>query len=185
VQRELLAFQDDMIYLCQPNAWMDEETIPISVDRVLCPYVETAPVGIIPILYLDSYCCHMMASVVGKIQDIGVEVEHIPGGCTSLCQPVDIGINKPFKDRIRQQWEDWMIAEGLANGTTSPPTREHIVAWVRTAMNNLPAQMIRNAWRHGQYSWFLPVAVLNNEAEHSKEESSEDEDSVACSADNL
>jgi hypothetical protein len=70
-----------------------------------------------------------------------------------------------------------MIAEGLANGTTSPPTREHIVAWVQTAMNNLPAQMIRNAWRHGQYSWFLPVAVLNIE------ESSEDKDSVAGSAD--
>jgi hypothetical protein len=60
-----------------------------------------------------------------------------------------------------------------------------IVAWVRTAMNKLPAQMIRNAWRHGQNSWFLPVAVLNNEAEHSKEESSEDKDSVASSADNL
>jgi hypothetical protein len=28
-----------------------------------------------------------------------------------------------------------MIAEGLANGTTSPPTREHIVAWTQTAMH--------------------------------------------------
>jgi hypothetical protein len=32
----------------------------------------------------------MMSSVVGKIHDLGVEVEHIPGRCTSLCQPVDV-----------------------------------------------------------------------------------------------
>ena len=110
----------------------------------------------------------MMASVVGKIQDSGVEVEHIPGRYTSLCQPVDhIGVNKPFKNRIRRQWEDWIIAEGLANGTTSPPTRENITDWTRIATNSLPAQMIRNAWRHGQYSWFPPAPaaepVVNDE----------------------
>ncbi len=55
---------------------------------------------IIPLLILDSYRCHMMASVVSKIQELGVEVKHIPGGCTSLCQPVDVGFNKPFKSRI-------------------------------------------------------------------------------------
>ena len=48
----------------------------------------------------------MMASAVGMIQDLGVEVEHISRGCISLCQPVDIGVNKPFKNRIREQWEE-------------------------------------------------------------------------------
>ena len=42
----------------------------------------------------------MMGSVVQRIQELGVEVQHIPGGCTSLCQPVNVGFNKPFKDRI-------------------------------------------------------------------------------------
>ena len=46
----------------------------------------------------------MMASVVQKIQELGVEVKHIPGGCTSLCQPVDVGYNKSFKDRLRRLW---------------------------------------------------------------------------------
>jgi hypothetical protein len=66
----------------------------------------------------------MMASVVGTIQDIVLEVGHIPRGCTSICQQVDIGVNKPFKNRLCQQWEDGMIEEGQANGTTSPPSRE-------------------------------------------------------------
>jgi hypothetical protein len=171
VQREFPLYETDMIYLCQQNAWMDEEAMIVWVDHVLRPYIETAPAGVLPILFLDAYRCHMMASVVGRIQDLGVEVEHIPGGCTSLCQPVDIGVNKPFKNRIRGQWEEWMIAEGLANGTTSPPTRQNIIEWTRIAMNSLPAQMIQNAWRHGVYSWF-PVAAAEQppEAQHAADE---------------
>ena len=42
----------------------------------------------------------MMSSVVHKIQDLGVEIEHIPGGCKGLCQPIDVGVRKPFKTRI-------------------------------------------------------------------------------------
>jgi hypothetical protein len=83
---------------------MDEQVMLAWVEEVLAPYVATAPEDIIPLLILDSYQCHMMASVVYKIQKLGVEVKHIPGGCTSLCQPVDVGFNKPFKSCIRKMW---------------------------------------------------------------------------------
>ena len=91
---------------------------------VLKPYVDTAPQNVVPVLFLDSYHCHMMNSAVNVIQDLGVEVEHIPGSCTSLCQPVDIGINKPFKAFLRKASEKWMIDEEIRYGMTSPPTRE-------------------------------------------------------------
>jgi hypothetical protein len=109
---------------------MDEKAIIVWVDEVLGPYVETAPDGVVPIWFLYSYCCHMMATVVTQIHDMGVEVEHIPGGCTFLCQPVDIDVNKPFKNRIRRLWEEWMVAQGLNNNRTSPPTRENITVVV-------------------------------------------------------
>ena len=62
---------------------------------------------------------------IGSADDpgLGVEVKHIPGGCAYLCQPVDGGFNKPFKDGMRQQWLSWMIDEGVIHGTTSPPSR--------------------------------------------------------------
>jgi hypothetical protein len=69
VQLEFPNYENDMIYLCQPNAWMDKEAIIIWVGQVLCPYIETPPAGVLPILFLDSYRCHTMASVVGMIQD--------------------------------------------------------------------------------------------------------------------
>jgi hypothetical protein len=96
---------------------MDKEVMLLWVDQVLGPFVATAPNGVIPILFLDSYRCHMMASVITRIQDLGVEVGNIPGGCTGLCQPVDVGVNKLFKNRIQDQEDAWMIEEGLTNGT--------------------------------------------------------------------
>ena len=52
---------------------------------ILKPYVAIAWEHVIPLLILDSYHCHMMASVVTRIQELRIEVKHIPGGCTSLC----------------------------------------------------------------------------------------------------
>ena len=124
------------------------------VEKVLKPYVESAPESVVPLLLLDSYHCHVMASVVNEIQELGVEVEHIPGGCMYLYQPVDIGINKPCKIHMRHQWEIWMISEGMVKGTTSPPTREQIVNWAKYTNGMISAVNIRNTWKHGQYSWF-------------------------------
>ena len=50
----------------------------------------------------------MMASVTNAIAELGIEIIHIPGGCTGLTQPLDVGINKPFKSRVRVLWEEWM-----------------------------------------------------------------------------
>jgi hypothetical protein len=135
---------------------MDERVLLAWVDEVLKPYVADAPEHVIPILILDSYRCHMMASVVTKIQELGIEVKHIPGGCTSLCQPVDVGFNKPFKDRVSPQWVSWMIAEGVIHGTTSPPTRRDVATWVDRAMAEMKSEVgiICNAWLKRGYEWF-------------------------------
>ena len=93
-------------YACQDRAWMDEAVMLSWVDKVLKPYIQSAPAGIHPIILLDQYRCHMMESVVNKIQDLGCAAEHIPGGCTGLAQPVDVEIGKPFKNRVRFHWED-------------------------------------------------------------------------------
>ena len=124
------------------------------VEKVLKPYVDTVPDNMVPLLFLDSYDCHMMNSVVNVIQDLGVEVKHIPGGCTSLCQAVDMGINNPFKAFLCKAWEKSMINEGIRSGTTSAPTRELIAKWASYTKDQIKELHIRNAWRHEPYSWF-------------------------------
>jgi hypothetical protein len=55
------------------------------VDYVLKPYVATAPVGIIPILFLDSFKVHLLGSVANAIQGLGVELEIIPPAAPVSC----------------------------------------------------------------------------------------------------
>ena len=100
VKREFPKYHEGCVYACQDNTWMDEQVMLQWVEQILKPYVDTAPEDVVPILFLESYRCHIMAFVVNQIQALGVEVEHIPSGCTYLRQPVDIGINKPYKKHL-------------------------------------------------------------------------------------
>ena len=150
VQCEFPMYPKGMIYACQDNAWMDKRVMLMWVD-ILKKYVGTALQHVVPLLFFDSYHCHMMNSVVNAIQDIGVEVDHNPGGCTLLCQPVDIGINKPFKAFLHKAWEKWMIDEGIRYGTTSPPTRELIAKWAVYTKDQIKETHIRNVWRDEPY----------------------------------
>jgi hypothetical protein len=94
-------------------------------------------------------------SVVYKIQELGVEVKHIPGGCTSLCQPVDVGLNQLFKSCIQKMWIKWMIAKGVQEGTTSLPTRHNVAVWVKKAMAQMKEEhwIIKKAWLKAGFEW--------------------------------
>jgi hypothetical protein len=158
---EFATYPADHFYACQKNAWMDERVMLLWAEKVLKPYVATAPEHVIPLLVLDSYRCHMMAPVVQAIQEMGVEVIHIPGGCTCLCQPVDIGFNKPFKTEMRREWTTWMLFEGLSNGengATIAPSRLQISQWVSSVYTHMTtatsADIIKNAWLKTGFEWF-------------------------------
>ena len=80
---------------------------------------------------------------------------HIPAGCTYLCQPVDIGINKSIKTAMREKWEDWMLdGEGMVNGAAKEPTQKIMAEWVLEVYNTIPGQTARNAWMKKDYEWF-------------------------------
>ena len=162
IEREFRNYPEGARYDVQDRAWMDEHTMKKWVDDVLIPYCETAPAGIHPLIILDSYRCHMMKSIVNRIQDAGIQVEHIPGGCTSLCQPIDVGIGKPLKDCLRGVWEHWMLEHDPDTSIFRPPSRELLSGWIVETLRSMPAQLVRNSWCHAEYTYF-PIDNLENE----------------------
>ena len=52
-----------------------------------------------------------------KIADLRVEVQHIPGGTTGLCQPIDIVIRRSFKNLYeisgRTGWASRLCRQGV------------------------------------------------------------------------
>ena len=129
---------------------MDEYVMLAWIDKVLKPYIETAPIRIHPVILLDHYRCHMMEPVVNNIQDFGCAVEHIPGGCTGLAHPVNVGIFKPLKNIVRRHWEDWMLNTGVSNASTKAPSRQRVSQWYIDSLNDLGTNIIKNSWRHGE-----------------------------------
>ena len=139
-------------YAYHENAWMDEACMLQWVNDILKPHVETAPLGVIPVLLFDSYMCHMMGSIVEAINNLEVQVEHIPGGCTALYQPVYVGFNKPFKGRMCKVWEESGINEETSEMNTIH--QQDVACWVSEADWDVPLNVISDSWRHASYNWF-------------------------------
>jgi hypothetical protein len=95
-----------------------------------------------------------MGSVVTRIQMMGIEVLHIPTSCMYLCQPIDVGINKPIKCGLCGKWENWMvIGEGIVDGRAKEPFRKMIAEWLAEVYNNIPEEIGWNAWKKRDYEW--------------------------------
>ncbi|CAG8584364.1 8883_t:CDS:2 [Scutellospora calospora] len=66
----------------------------------------------------NSFKGHLEDSVKKKFRDNGIDLAVIPSGLTSICQPLDVAINKLFKDNLRKEWYLW-IAKGGAGKTAA------------------------------------------------------------------
>jgi hypothetical protein len=47
-------------------------------------------------------------------------VDFIPGGCTSVYQPCDVGIQRPFKSSTKQSYHEDIVEEMLAQLNKDP-----------------------------------------------------------------
>ena len=130
----------------QKKAWMDEEMMNHWNNQVLVSWKMTKPPSVVPILVLDTYCIHMMGTIVNQIQSLGIEVLHIPVGCTYLCQPVDVGLNKLIKCGMREKWEYWMLGSyGIVNRLAKEPSQKQVAEWLLDVYDNVLREMGRNA----------------------------------------
>lgn len=71
---------------------------------------------------MDSARCHLTESVRELYQQ-HTKVAVIPGGITKFLQPLDVGINKPFKDNLKRGWARWMNNVTKAQFTKSGVTK--------------------------------------------------------------
>jgi hypothetical protein len=97
---QTLNLPQQLTFLCQTKAWMDKHAMNKYIDLVLIPWKNAKALGVLPILILDMYSVHVMGNILNHIQTLGIEVMHIPTGCTYLCQSIYVGMNKSIKIRM-------------------------------------------------------------------------------------
>lgn len=118
------------------KAWMREDVMIRWVKEILRPYTQRRQA----LLVMDSFSAHITANVRAELDRINAYPAIIPGGCTSKAQPLDVVINKPYKDRIRKFWTLFMQdrqAQAKDSLTFEGPSRQEAIGWMEAAQNEL------------------------------------------------
>ena len=89
---------------------------------------------------LDSYTAHVTASIKSAIHGTGMDLKFILPGHTSKLQPMDAGLNKPFKDRLRHEVEQVLTTNTLGE----KPTWPIVPHWIDQAWEGITKDMIKN-----------------------------------------
>ena len=50
-----------------------------------------------------------------------------------------------------------MLETGVLNVTSTPPSRQRVTRWCIDALNSMGNEIVQNAWRHSEFSYFENV----------------------------
>ena len=110
------------------------------------------------LLLRDQFCAHKTDKVKDVFKNLKTSQAMISGGPTSVLQPLDVVLNKPFKDRLRKKWLAWMSLEDdkpVTKGRNfKKPSISLVVSWVTSAWEDIPEDMVKKS--------FLKTGVSND-----------------------
>ena len=131
----------------QKKAFMDTDTMRAWLsEQYLSSYLGTTTDYT---LLLDRAPAHIASSLKTLLEPI--HPMFIPGGYTPLLQPLDVGINKTFKDNLRTLYREWqhiqMMNDDIRQSpqTVTPPLHQ-IAVWVAESWRRVSPQTIQNSF---------------------------------------
>lgn len=139
-QRDLFDW-DKAHFTVQPKPYCDQRVMQEWIDDVWSPDVQGPSV-----LLLDSLNIqHKMECIKTSLEDKGhAKVVYVPPGVTGLAQPMDIAVMKPFKDRCRELYLQFVREGGVF--TTPTQKRGRIAAIVTQAWEEVDEESIVNGF---------------------------------------
>ena len=107
------------------KAWVDSSTFLCSLNKVwFRTYLFKQLTG--TILYYDKVSSYLTDEVVNMFNINKCHYRLLPPGLTSYCQPLELWINKPFKDLLKTKYREFCIA----NKNTIKPSPENLIEWI-------------------------------------------------------
>ena len=145
---EIVRYNQRVIVKFQANAWCDEDMMKFWVRQMWKPVCD-GPIHLI----LDVH----RAQTAEEIQTIFARecqttYTYIPGGCTSMMQPVDVSFNRPFKSAVERLASQHMQEnlQGYVQGKFDASTRRVLFTqWVGQAWEEVSAdkEMVKRSFR--------------------------------------
>jgi hypothetical protein len=125
--------------------WSTVVTMKAWVTKILEPYwrakmLEINVVSQDCVLQLDDWKVHRSREFTGwmKEQYPWITLDFVPGGCTSLWQPCDVGIQRPLKLAIKRYQQADIVQEVLTQLRNDvPPHCVRAVNWLVSAHDEI------------------------------------------------
>ncbi|KAM8924010.1 LOW QUALITY PROTEIN: uncharacterized protein RCH25_008770 [Pelodytes ibericus] len=96
-------------------------------------------------LVLDAFRGHLTPKVKKHIGKMNTDLVVIPGGMTSRLQVLDVVVYRPFKDYLKKQHTDWLLAGEYTLTSTQQmkkPPISLLCKWILHAWDLIPAETI-------------------------------------------
>ena len=132
-------FPKGVLVHVQENGWMDDKGCINWIKKIW----ERCPGGLLnrkSLLIWDMFKSHLCENVKATIKRINTDIAVIPGGLTSILQPLDVCLNKPYKDGLRKCWNEWMVSGDhtfTAAGNMCTASLTTVCAWVVKSWDNI------------------------------------------------
>ena len=95
-----------------PNHWSNTETMVRYIDTIINPYVESQRKAFsLPqqqaLCIFDVFKAHQAEEVLQKLKSNNIHCVFVPASCTGELQPLDVSVNKVYKEKLKACFEQW------------------------------------------------------------------------------
>uniref|UniRef100_A0A674I2H4 DDE-1 domain-containing protein n=1 Tax=Terrapene triunguis TaxID=2587831 RepID=A0A674I2H4_9SAUR len=144
-----MKFPAGVIVCAHEKGWMDESETIEWLEKVW----NKRPGALFKkpaMLVWDMFRAHKTDEVKNVAKNMKTTLAVIPGGLTSVLQLLDVCLNKPFKDRLRKMWSEWMCS-GMAKLTEGrnhmKPEINLVAQWIKDSWVSIPSEMVEKSFR--------------------------------------
>ena len=124
----------EIFYAFNINAWTTGEIVIDWLNKVWFEYLKNFDSMFESLLIIDKATTHENEEFKRVCFNNDVTISYIPKGRTSILQPLDVSINKPFNDALRNEYTQFCIQKGLNNADKI--SRKQIIDIVYDVWNN-------------------------------------------------
>lgn len=143
-------FPKSVIVRAQEKGWMTEE---LTMDWLKTVWMRRpgALFGQPSMLVLDAFKGHTTEKVKQLIKECGSDFVCVPGGMTSQLQPLDVSVNKPFKDNFKRLYNEWLCSEErdsalTPSGRVKRASCSQLCRWVEEAWSMISPEIIKKSF---------------------------------------
>jgi len=168
------------------KGWMNEELTKIWIDRVWNNRPNSFNQK--SLLVMDSFEGHKTELVKENCRKSKCDLAIIPGGLTSVVQPLDVCVNKPFKDKLRNKWNQWMTSGSASltkNGNLKKPDYGVMCQWIIDCWNEIPESLVIKSFKKCGISNLMNGSEDNLLYETEDENNNEDNNDEVVSIENF